>query len=95
MFYVILVGYRCGNCGIEISEDARKKEKIGGSNGKGIAKAKCPKCKGKMGSHPLYSLANADEIILRQEMGKSEEGEGESAEGDVPPEVPDVPEVSE
>jgi hypothetical protein len=56
-FSLQLSGWRCGKCGLVVSEDARKKEKIGGLNGKGIAKAVCPKCKGKFGNHPLYSLA--------------------------------------
>ncbi len=86
-FDVIIVGRRCANCGLEISEDARKKEKIGGANGKGIAKAKCPKCKAKFGSTTLYSLANADEIIQRAEMENSESGEGSDEASDAP-EVP-------
>ncbi|RMG36414.1 MAG: hypothetical protein D6725_10655 [Planctomycetota bacterium] len=48
------IGYRCGTCGLVVSEDGRKKEKIGGPAGKGLAKAKCPKCQGKFGVHPLY-----------------------------------------
>jgi hypothetical protein len=43
-----------------ISEDGRKKEKLGGPDGKGLAKAKCPKCKNKFGSNTLYMLATAD-----------------------------------
>jgi hypothetical protein len=56
-FPLELTGWRCGQCSLVVSEDARKKEKIGGLNGKGIAKAKCPKCGGKFGSHPLYQVA--------------------------------------
>lgn len=52
-----LTGWRCGGCGLVVSEEARRKEKIGGLNGKGIAKAKCPKCAAKFGSHPLYEVA--------------------------------------
>lgn len=55
-FKLKLTGYRCGGCGLVVSEDGRKKEKIGGLNGKGIAKAKCPKCKNKFGNNPLYEL---------------------------------------
>lgn len=55
-FKLKLTGWRCGGCGLVVSEDGRKKEKIGGLNGKGIAKAKCPKCKQKFGSNPLYEL---------------------------------------
>jgi len=49
-------GWKCSMCGLIVSEDARKKEKIGGLNGKGIAKAKCPKCTQKFGSNPMYVL---------------------------------------
>ena len=51
-----LIGWRCEGCGLVVSEDARKKEKIGGASGKGIAKAKCPKCSQKFGNHPLHAL---------------------------------------
>ena len=43
-----LSGYRCKSCTAVISEEGRNKNKLGGTNGKGIAKAKCPKCSGKM-----------------------------------------------
>jgi ssDNA-binding Zn-finger/Zn-ribbon topoisomerase 1 len=55
-----VAGYRCESCGITVSEAARKKEKLGGANGKGIAKATCPKCKKKFGNKPLYSLPEAE-----------------------------------
>ena len=48
-------GWRCSGCKLVVSEDARKKEKIGGSAGRGIAKAKCPKCKQPFGNNPLYT----------------------------------------
>jgi hypothetical protein len=53
---VVLAGYKCESCHIFISEEARKKEKLGGANGKGLAKAMCPKCKKKFGEHPVYVL---------------------------------------
>ena len=53
---VEVTGYRCGSCGLVVSEDGRKKEKLGGPKGKGLAKAKCPKCKGTFGENPLYGL---------------------------------------
>ena len=57
-----IVGYRCETCGLIVSENSRKKEKIGGLDGKALAKAKCPKCKGKFGQAPLYALKpKADE----------------------------------
>lgn len=52
-----VAGWRCSGCGLVVSEDSRKKEKIGGLNGKSIASAKCPKCKAKFGKNPLYELA--------------------------------------
>lgn len=58
-----LSGYRCKSCTAVISEEGRNKNKLGGTNGKGIAKAKCPKCSGKMGEELLYRLKkspNAD-----------------------------------
>ncbi len=55
-FKLKAVGWRCGDCGLVVSEDSRKKEKIGGLNGKGIAKAKCPKCQAKFGNNPLYEI---------------------------------------
>ena len=42
-----------------VSEDSRKKEKIGGKTGRGIAKAKCPKCEKKFGDISLYSLQSS------------------------------------
>ncbi|QDT16317.1 hypothetical protein [Alienimonas californiensis] len=56
---VVVSGYRCQSCGLIVSEDGRKKEKLGGANGKGLAKAKCPKCGEKFGNQPLYKLADA------------------------------------
>ncbi len=53
---VTIAGWKCAACGLAISEDARKKENIGGKGGKGIAKAKCPKCGNKFGEQPLYTL---------------------------------------
>lgn len=60
-FKLKITGWRCGGCGLVVSEDGRKKEKIGGLNGKGIAKAKCPKCKQKFGNNPLYELESPAE----------------------------------
>ena len=53
----VIAGYRCQGCGLIVSEDGRKKEKLGGANGKGLAKAKCPKCDKPFGRQPLYKLA--------------------------------------
>ena len=51
-----LVGWRCESCELIVSEDSRKKEKIGGLSGKNIAKAKCPKCEERFGNHPLHVI---------------------------------------
>lgn len=51
-----VIGRKCQACGLVVSEDSRKKEKLGGVNGKGIAKADCPKCKQKFGSKTLFGL---------------------------------------
>ena len=59
-FTVTVVGHRCESCGLVVSSDARKKEKIGGKSGKGLAKAVCPKCKRLFGDNPLYSVESAE-----------------------------------
>ncbi len=64
------VGYRCGACGLTVSEDGRKKESLGGKSPKGIAKAKCPKCSSKMGEHLLKTL-KAD--LVESKMTSNEE----------------------
>lgn len=53
---LVVVGRRCEGCGLVVSEDGRKKEKLGGVDGKGIAKAKCPKCHKKFGSFSYYAV---------------------------------------
>ena len=55
-----LAGWRCEGCGLVISEEARRKEKIGGLKGKAIAKAKCPKCEKKFGKTSLFQLAEPE-----------------------------------
>ena len=55
-FTLEVTGWRCAGCKIVVSEAARADSKLGGANGKGIAKAKCPKCTQKMGNQPLYQL---------------------------------------
>lgn len=77
------IGYRCGTCGLVVSEDGRKKEKIGGPAGKGLAKAKCPKCKGKFGVHPLYgppTLTIPDDTPPNAESETGDDAVGESGE---------------
>ena len=59
-FKLEIGGWKCSGCGLIVSEDARKKEKLGGLNGKGLAKAKCPKCTQKFGSNALVQLAVAE-----------------------------------
>ena len=53
---VELVGRECEGCGLIVSENSRAKEKIGGANGRAIAKARCPKCKKKFGTTSLFTL---------------------------------------
>jgi hypothetical protein len=64
---VTLAGWKCAACGLAISEDARKKENIGGKGGKAIAKAKCPKCSNKFGEQPLYTLPSQ---LAKQSLGE-------------------------
>ena len=56
-FQLQLTGYKCKACGTSISEEGRKKAKLGGAKGRGIAKAKCPKCANKMQAESLYKIA--------------------------------------
>ncbi|MCY2963357.1 MAG: hypothetical protein NT069_06845, partial [Planctomycetota bacterium] len=49
-----VLGHQCEKCGLIVSEDSRKKEKVGGKNPDSVAKSKCPKCKAKMGNHTLF-----------------------------------------
>lgn len=51
-----LTGWKCAECGFAISETGREKEKLGGANGKALAKTSCPKCAKKFGSQPMYEL---------------------------------------
>ncbi|MAG93717.1 MAG: hypothetical protein CMJ48_08215 [Planctomycetaceae bacterium] len=57
-FELELLGRKCQACGIVVSEDSRKKERIGGKTGKGIVKSKCPKCGAAFGSISLYGLVD-------------------------------------
>jgi hypothetical protein len=58
-FKVVVLGRRCQKCGLVVSEDSRKKEKIGGASDASIAKAICPKCKAKFGNITLFGLASS------------------------------------
>ncbi|MBM83775.1 MAG: hypothetical protein CMJ78_24730 [Planctomycetaceae bacterium] len=71
------VGRKCQECGLVVSEDSRKKEKIGGANGKAIAKAKCPKCTNKFGSITLFQISAVDELDTEPKIVKTDEEEGE------------------
>ncbi|MHC4876832.1 MAG: hypothetical protein ACYTGL_10065 [Planctomycetota bacterium] len=66
-----IVGRKCQACGLVVSEESRKKEKLGGAAGKSIAKAKCPKCTQKFGDTTLYALK---ETAAAQETTMSENG---------------------
>ena len=58
-FKLKLIGRRCQGCGLVVSEESRQKEKLGGKNGKGIAKAKCPKCEKPFGEISLFAFDDA------------------------------------
>lgn len=60
-FKLATVGYKCGSCGLILSEAGRAKDNIGGKDGKGVAKAKCPKCQQKFGDNPLLTFAPASD----------------------------------
>jgi hypothetical protein len=66
-------GWRCSACKLVVSEEARKREKIGGLNGKAIAKAKCPKCSQKFGSNPMYALPEVAPATTAPSDGAEEE----------------------
>ena len=51
-----IVARKCAGCGIIVSEDSRRKEKIGGKTEASIAKAPCPKCKQKFGDKIMLGL---------------------------------------
>jgi hypothetical protein len=70
-FELELSGYRCKSCTAVISEEGRKKNNLGGANGKGIAKAKCPKCSGKMGEDLLYRIKKAPGAVTTGESADS------------------------
>ncbi|MDB5385720.1 MAG: hypothetical protein JWM11_1366 [Planctomycetaceae bacterium] len=61
----VVIGRKCAGCGLVVSEDARKKEKIGGKTDVSVAKATCPKCKKKFGDKTFFGLdPNAKPIVL-------------------------------
>lgn len=53
---LMVLGRKCQKCGLVVSEDSRKKEKIGGKTDASVAKAQCPKCKQKFGDITLYGF---------------------------------------
>ena len=60
-FELEVAGFGCGTCGIVITEEARARKKLGGAAGKGIAKAKCPKCGSKMGDQKAWKITRSPE----------------------------------
>ncbi len=58
-FVLEVSGFVCSTCGSAITEDARARKKLGGATGKGLAKAKCPKCSNKFGPLKAYKIAKA------------------------------------
>jgi hypothetical protein len=69
-FKIVLIGRKCQGCGLIVSEDSRKKEKIGGPSGSGIAKAICPKCKKKFGEISLFGLGAAPKPAMESAPAK-------------------------
>lgn len=69
-----LVGWECQQCYSSVSEEAREEAKLGGKGARGIAKAKCPSCEQKMGSHPLISLLVSEEVKEGSEQEEIEDG---------------------
>jgi len=53
---LVVLGRRCEKCSLVVSEDSRKREKIGGKSDASVASAKCPKCKSKFGKITLYGI---------------------------------------
>ena len=62
-FQLELTGYKCKSCGTAVSEEGRKKAKLGGVKGRSIAKAKCPKCANKMQAEAIYKIAKSPEPV--------------------------------
>ena len=99
-YEVTRVGCRCEGCGLIVSEDARKKEKIGGKSGKGLAKAVCPKCKRRFGDNPLFEMSRVDgggqedESDVTAEAG-SDESESEPDENGGEPDASEAAETNE
>ena len=58
-FELEVSGFICGTCGAAITEEARARKKLGGAAGKGLAKAKCPKCSNKFGPLKAYKISKA------------------------------------
>lgn len=79
-FKIEIGGWKCAGCGLIVSEEARKKEKLGGLNGKGLAKAKCPKCTQKFGSNALVQLAATQGASASARTSEAATGEAPSIE---------------
>lgn len=73
-FELEVAGFICGTCGIAVTEEARARKKLGGAAGKGIAKAKCPKCSNKFGDLKAYKIVKSpdDEKPAEEEEDVSE-----------------------
>lgn len=73
-FELEVAGFICGTCGIAVTEEARARKKLGGAAGKGIAKAKCPKCSNKFGTQKAYRIVKSpdDEKPAEEEEDVSE-----------------------
>ena len=71
-FELELAGHVCATCNAAMTEDARAKKKLGGGAGKGLAKAKCPKCSNKFGDQKAWNIAKAPDTTVEEEEDVSE-----------------------
>ncbi|MFN0196106.1 MAG: hypothetical protein ACKVT0_05130 [Planctomycetaceae bacterium] len=77
-FKLQLIGRKCQGCGLIVSEDGRKKEKIGGKTGSGIAKFRCPKCMKPFGDISLFTLVEAKTDKPPESESAAEENEADA-----------------
>lgn len=71
-FELELAGHVCTTCNAAVTEEARAKKKLGGGAGKGLAKAKCPKCSNKFGDKKAWNIAKAPDAHIEEEEDVSE-----------------------
>jgi len=64
-YKIVVAGRQCAGCKMIVSEDSRKKEKIGKKSEASVAKAKCPKCKAPFGKNIFYGFKSDMSITGR------------------------------